>query len=253
MKKENRRRTIVAGAGPVAQEVARQLQNRGELVRMIDLDPDRLDKARQSGFQVEKVNLQDDEELLSLGLDTEVDVFFSLLENDADNVFLVISIRALAPDLPIVSISESEDTVQRLTAAGATKVIDPYQISGYRIYEMVHRPVIAELMDRAVFGKGVDLEIAEIPVPAGSFVDGQYLDQLSLSSRYNLVVLGVVDRDYGDQLIFATNPKRHRIDVNDIIVVIGQEEELERLRRDVTRTGEQDRVGPVFTPPRRDR
>ncbi len=236
MRRETQRRIIVAGAGPVAQEVARQLCLRGERVRIIDSDPERVEKAQHAGFEVEQVDLQDDEELLALGLDTEVDVFFSLLENDADNVFLVISARALAPGLPIVSISESEDTVQRLMAAGATKVIDPYQISGYRIYEMVHRPVIAELMDRAVFGKGVDLEIAEIPVPEGSFLDGQYLDQLSLSRRYNLVVLGVVDRDYGDQLIFATNPRRHRIDVNDIIVVIGQEEELERLRRDVTRS-----------------
>jgi len=234
MSAKGRRKIVVAGSGPVALEVARQLRERGEALCLVDYDGERLKKARLAGFEVQQVNLQDDDELLSLGLGTEVDVLFSLLDNDADNVFLVISARALAPEVSIVSISETEETVKRLQAAGATKVIDPYQISGYRIYEMVHRPVIAEIMDRTVFGTDVDLEIAEIPVPAGSFLDGEYLDRLSLSSRYNLVVLGVVDRDYGDHLIFATNPKRHRIDVDDVIVVIGQREELERLRKEMT-------------------
>ncbi len=236
MSATGRRKIVVAGSGPVALEVARQLRDRGEALCLVDYDGERLEKARLAGFEVQQVNLQDDDELLSLGLGTEVDVLFSLLDNDADNVFLVISARALAPEISIVSISETEETVKRLQAAGATKVIDPYQISGYRIYEMVHRPVIAEIMDRTVFGTDVDLEIAEIPVPAGSFLDGEYLDRLSLSSRYNLVVLGVVDRDYGDHLIFATNPKRHRIDVDDVIVVIGQREELERLRKEMAGT-----------------
>ncbi len=230
---ERKRNIVVAGAGPVAQEVARQLCERGERVRLVDYDAERLKKARLAGFKAEQVNLEDDEELRSLGLGSEVDVLFALLEEDAENVFLVISVRALAPKMPIVAISETEETVKRLQAAGATKVIDPYQISGYRIYEMVHRPVIAEIMDRTVFGRGVDLQISEIPVPAGCFLDGEYLDRLELGSRYDLVVLGVVDRDYGDQLIFATHPKRHRIDEGDIIVVIGRRDELDRLKRDM--------------------
>ena len=40
-------------------------------------------------------------------------------------------------------------------------------------------------------------------------------------------------RYYGDHLIFATDPKRHSIDVDDILVVIGPRAELEKLRRDL--------------------
>jgi len=114
-------------------------------------------------------------------------------------------------------------------------VIDPYQISGYKIYELMHRPLIAETLEKTVFGKDVDLEIAEIPVPKGSCLDGQYLDELELGIRYDLVVLGVVDRFYGDHLIFATDPKRHRIDADDVLVVIGPRAALERLRKDLGR------------------
>jgi len=227
------KQVVVVGTGMVGLEVARQLCDRGESVRVVDSDEGRVEKARLMGYEAERINLGDDEELMNLGIGERVDVFFSLLEDDASNVFLVISARALAPDMPIVSISETEETVQRLYAAGATKVIDPYKISGYKIYELMHHPLIAETLERTVFGSDVDLEIAEIPVTASSFLDGVYLDQLLLENEYDLVVLGVVDRYYGDHLIFATDPKRHRIDVDDILVVIGPRVELEKLRKDL--------------------
>ena len=233
--KRGGKQVVVVGTGMVGLEVARQLGNRGESVRVVDSDEERVEKARLMGYEVERINLGDDEELLKLGIGERVDVFFSLLEDDASNVFLVISARALAPEMPIVSISEAEETVQRLYAAGATKVIDPYQISGYKIYELMHHPLIAETLERTVFGQDVDLEIAEIPVTKGSFLDGVYLDQLSLENKYDLVVLGVVDRYYGDHLIFATDPKRHCIDVDDILVVIGPRDALEQLRTDLKR------------------
>ena len=227
------RQVLVVGTGLVGLVVARQLRERGESVRLVDDDPERIEKARALGFEAELVDLQDDDALRALGISGGIDVLFALLDDDASNVFLVISVRALAPELRIVSISETEETLQRLYAAGATKVIDPYQISGYKIYELMSRPLVAETLERTVFGHEVDLEIAEIPVPAGSFLDGVPLNELDLGERYDLVVLGVVDRAYGDHLIFATDTRRHRIDADDVLVVIGPSEALDRLRADL--------------------
>ena len=226
-------RVIVAGAGLIGLEVARQLRGRGELVRVVDSDEVRLEKARLLDFETQLANLESDQELSALGIGSDVKALFVLLESDAHNVFLVISARALAPEMPIISISESVETIERLHAAGATKVIDPYRISGYKIYELMHRPLVAETLEKTVFGREVDLEITEIPVPAGSFLDGEYLGKLSLGSRYDLVVLGVVDRKFGDHLIFATDPHKHRIDANDVLVVIGPDEALKQLSRDL--------------------
>lgn len=223
---------LVVGAGPVGLEVARQLTEKGESVTIVDDLKMDVEKAKAQGFDVQQVNLQDDEALKRIGIGIEVQVLFALLDNDASNVFLVISARAIAHDLPIVSISGTRDTIERLYAAGATKVIDPYRISGYKIYELMHRSLIAETLERTVFGK-VDLDIAEIHVEEGSFLHGKYLDELFLSERYNLVVLGVVDRNYGENLIFATDPKRHRMDTGDILVVIGPEEAFRKFHQDL--------------------
>lgn len=226
------KKVVVVGSCPVGMEVARQLMERGESVKMIDDIKADVAKARTRGFIVEQINLQDDEALKRIGIGGDADILFALLNDDASNVFLVISARAIAPNLPIVSIGGVRDTIMRLYAAGATKVIDPYRISGYKIYEYMHRSLIAETLEHTVFGH-VDLDIAEIHVQEDSYIHGQYLDELALSERYNLIVLGVVDREYGDNLIFATDPKRHKLDGGDILVVIGPEDAFAQFEHDL--------------------
>ncbi len=192
---------------------------------------DRCRKGQNPGFNVEQINLQDDDALRRVGIGDGADILFALLDDDASNVFLLISARAIAPNLPIVSISGVRDTIVRLYAAGATKD-RPYRISGYKIYEHMHRLLIAETLGCTVFGR-VDLDIAEIHVTEKSFLHGKYLDELSLSDRYNLIVLGVVDREYGDNLIFATDPKRHKLDGGDVLVVIGPEDAFAQFQHDI--------------------
>jgi len=226
------KKVVVVGSGPVGMEVARQLTERGESVKMVDDINADVEEARTRGFAVEQINLQDDDALKRVGIGGDVDILFALLDNDASNVFLLISARAIAPDLLIVSISGVRDTIVRLYAAGATKVIDPYRISGYKVYEHMNRSLIAETMDRTVFGR-VDLDIAEIHIQEDSYIHGKYLDELSLNERYNLIVLGVVDREYGDNLIFATDPRRHKLDGGDILVVIGPEEAFAQFEHDL--------------------
>ncbi|WP_456416647.1 potassium channel family protein [Thiolapillus sp.] len=222
------KKIVIVGGGAVGLEVARQLTERGERVRIVDDREVVVEKARAQGFLAERISFQNDEELKRIGIGGEVDVLFALLDDDASNVFLVISARAMAPELPIVSISGVHDTIERLHAAGATKVIDPYRISGYKIYERMHRPLIAETLEHTVFGK-VNLDIAEIHVREGCFLHGKYLDELSLEERYNLIVLGVVDRELGDHLIFATDPRRHRMDDGDVLVLIGPEDAFRKF------------------------
>ncbi len=226
-----RSRVIIFGCNQVSLEVARQLMQRGWRLTLASSDHGCLEGAKAEGFDTRELDYTNDDELKSLGLGHDVGVVFTLFEEDSRNVFLVISIRYLAPEVRIISLCQSEDASGKLRAAGANKVIDPYKISGRRISNMIKRPLVTEVIERTVFGDK-QLGVMELEVVEGSFLDGRRLGELNLSSHYNLILLGVVDRELGDEFLFATGNVDHRLDARDVLVVIGPTGEIERFRQD---------------------
>lgn len=224
-------RVVIFGCNRVSLEVARNLRERDWDLLLVSADPDCLKSAEAEGLAVREIDYTNDEELKALGLGDDVGVVFTLFEKDSRNVFLVISIRYLAPDIRIISLCQSEHSESKLRAAGVNKVIDPYKISGQRIHNMIKRPLVTEVIERTIFGDR-RLGVMELEVEKGSFLDGRSLGELNLSIHYNLVLLGVVDRESGNEFIFATGNVDHRLGPEDVLVVIGPTREIERFEQD---------------------
>lgn len=222
---------LIFGCNSLSLEVARQLTLQGREFALVSSDKVALLQAKARSYRTLEIDYTDDKALIKAGLGADVEVAFVLFQEDSRNVFLTISMRPLASSLRIVALAHSDDSRNKLVAAGADKVIDPYEISGRKIYDLMKRPLIAETMDSLVFGEE-SLNLEEVRVCAGSPLDGRRLGELELSSNYNLVLLGVVDRELGDQFIFSTSGVDHRLDPGDVLVVIGPVEELDRFRRD---------------------
>jgi voltage-gated potassium channel len=214
----------------VGLEVARQMSLRGTPLRVVDADQAALAEAETAGFATALADVTQDEELARLGIGRDVDTLFALLPDDAMNVFLVISARSLDPSLRIIALAESPDSGRRLLAAGATKVIDPYEASGHKIYRMIAEPALTEILESTVFGKA-DLHIAQVEIKAGGLLDGIPLDRAARHLDHDVVVLGVVDRERGRQLGMAVAGNARPIAAGDMLVVIGPRSELDRLRR----------------------
>jgi voltage-gated potassium channel len=220
---------LIFGCGAMGMEVAGRLQARSRKLLLVDSDAECLAVAAGRGITTANIDYTDDEQLQSIGVGSRCDVIFSLFEDDAKNVFLTISARALDPNLRILSFCQSHDSAQKLRAAGATKVIDPYDISGRKIFDLIRKPLIAEAMDNIVYGEN-QLNVTEVEVSAGCFLDGKRLNELDISYRYNLVLLGVVDRELGGKFIFAITGHDHKLDPGDVLVVIGPPEEVQKFR-----------------------
>lgn len=220
---------LVFGCGPMGMEVAARLQARSRKPLLVDSDSECLAVAAARGIATADIDYTDDEQLLSIGVGSRSEVIFSLFEDDAKNVFLTISARALDPKVRILSFCQSHDSAQKLRAAGATKVIDPYDISGRKILDLIRRPIIAEAMDNIVYG-GDHLDVSEVEITEDCLLNGKCLNELDISSRYELVLVGVVDRELGDKFIFAITGQNHKLDPGDVLVVIGPPGEIRKFR-----------------------
>ncbi|MCW8890093.1 MAG: NAD-binding protein, partial [Sedimenticola sp.] len=202
---------IIFGSNSLSSAVAMQLKERDWDLLLVSSDDAALAKMASRGFNTQLANYSDDDELMALGIGRGVGVIFAFFEEDSENVFLTISAKSIDPDIKVISLTQSSDSARKLKAAGASKVIDPYEISGRKVYDMIKRPLIAETIEKVVYGQDY-LNLAEITVAKGSFMDGQMLGDLRLSSRYDLIVLGVVDRELGDEFIFASSGLNHKLD-----------------------------------------
>jgi voltage-gated potassium channel len=215
-----------------AVEVATYLRTGGHRVVIIDDQPGNLEKARQAGFETAELDFRDDSELAKLGLGAEIDTIFCLFPDDAENVFLTISARALAPDIRILSICHGRGAVPNLRASGADKVIETLEISGLRIWDIITRPVVTAILDNTLFGNA-NLNVAEITLPEGCFLAGRPVTETGVDQAYDLILLGVVDQHLSEHFVHSPSAQNMHLQAGDILVVIGPADAIEMLRRDL--------------------
>jgi voltage-gated potassium channel len=227
-------RFVLFGCNPLAIEVARRLAMSGTPFVMVDSDAARVAAAQKENLAARQIDYTDDDALRGVGIGSHVEGVFCLFTEDSENVFLAISARTLDPQLRIVAVCQAPEAAPKLLAAGADKVVDPYEISGARVHELIQRPEVVELLEQTVFGMQ-DLTVAEITIPRHSWLHGVHLSGLRKAMNQNLILLGVVDLERGRDLIFSTRGIDHKLDYDDVLVVIGARSEIDAFRELIER------------------
>lgn len=228
-----RRGIALFGYDRAAVEVASYLRGGGYRILIIDDDPDNLKRATAHGFETAAIDFRDDAELAKLGLGREIDTIFCLFPDDAENVFLTLSSRSLAPKLRIISIAHGRGAVPNLHAAGADKVIETREISGLRIWDIITRPVVTGILDKTLFGQA-NLNVAEVPIPESSFLTGRPVTDTGLERDYGLILLGLVDANGAEHFLYSPTAQHTHLSVGDMLLVIGPTAAIEKLRADQT-------------------
>ncbi len=226
------KKIVVFGYNSLSYEAISRLDQKSYDILIVETDSSLKKLATEKGFKTEGIDFRSDDDLKSIGIGQNIDVIFCFLPEDSCNVFLTLSARAIDKDLDIIAIVGSTQSAEKLIAAGANKIIDPYQICGQKIHELIIKPDITNIIDHTVFGRD-DLHIAEIVIPEGSHLENTYSSQLSLSEQHNLVMIGIVDKELGEEVHFSVDEKDHKLDAGDIILVLGPSREIKAFKQEV--------------------
>lgn len=222
----------VFGYNRLSFEAISRLDKEFYRIVVIDHDPAKAALARENGFETANIDFRSDDDLRLAGVGGLIDTLFCFFDTDSENVFLTLSARALDPNLNIIAIVDSPESAEKLIAAGANKIIDPYEICGRKIHDMLKRPDIAEIFDHTVFGRH-DLHLAEVAIPEHSFLENMLVSQLELGSQYNLLLIGIVNKRSGDRLHFVGEDIDRRLNVGDILVILGPSRDIRAFKQDV--------------------
>ncbi|XOB62861.1 potassium channel family protein [Campylobacterota bacterium DY0563] len=220
---------VIYGYSILGSKIAKVLEEKGYKVIIISFVDEQVIKAKKDGYEVINSTLLNDDELLEIGIGKEVDSLFCVSNSNKNNLFVTLSARNLDKDLKIISTSKTKAEAKKLLIAGATKVLNPNELTAQRIYRHMTKPLMLKVLDEILFSKS-DLNISEIYINKESMLNGKFLKDITIHKKYNILLIGIMDKELGEQFIFNTKGINHKIDEGDILVVVGQSAELEKFR-----------------------
>jgi voltage-gated potassium channel len=221
---------IVCGYGRMGRETVTQLRRRNVPVAAVEQDPAALELLKGTDVPFVVGNATHDEVLKSAGIERARGLV-AAVGKDEDNLFIVLSARLLNPHLHIVARASEDTTVDKLTRAGANRVLSPYVVGGRRLAAAASEPGVVDFLEM-VLHEEVDVEIASVTIPPDSPVLGKSLADSGVIREDGAMVLALIARPAR----IHTNPPREAwLNSGDQLIVMGSNQQIAALRKAVAR------------------
>jgi voltage-gated potassium channel len=179
---------VVCGYGRVGSTVARALRDSGRDVVVLDVYTDSMERARADGYLIVEGDATDDEVLRRAGIARARGLVASI-DSDANNVYVILSARAMNPGLFVVGRASAASAEARLLQAGADRVVSPYTMAGRRIAELATRPAVVDFIDAALSPAQLKFSIEQHHVGAGSAFEARSVAELADRGIFTLAVV----------------------------------------------------------------
>lgn len=214
---------IICGYGRMGQNAFQVLKddNQRKIV-ILDHDVEQVEEWQNLDTLILTGDATDDEMLRRAGVERAWGMIVSTGE-DSVNLFIVLSARALNPDLTIVARSSRAENEEKLRRAGANSVVSPYNIGGKRMANSLMRPQLTHFIEELTFG-GVEVWLEEMTVSEGSSLVGKTMAQLDLRRRTGVTVLSILRTDGVLSLDGNT-----QLCVDDHLILMGTRQQLDQL------------------------
>ena len=220
---------VIFGYGNHGKFIAKGLAEDGFEITIIESNKDFFKDAKSDGFEkVFLIDVTKDSELKKMDLQS-FSRLVCVMDDEHLNVFLTLSLRSLFKDSYILSISDSINVTKKLKMAGANKVIDLYEVSANKIYNILDRPIATKLLENFVTNKE-GITFKEMIIPPKSFLDGMMADSVDFSS-YDVLLVGMIDEELSHAFVFVTAGIEHKLDSGDTIVCLGEKEKLDAFEK----------------------
>jgi len=222
---------LLFGYGNHGKYIAQGLHLDGFHVTVVESDKIFYEQAQRDGFsKVVYSDVMKDDELKKLNPQKYAKLV-CVMDDEHLNVFLTLSLHSLFNDSYILSISDSIHTTKKLKMAGATKVIDLYEVSANKIHNILKRPVTTKLLEGFVQERdGIGFQ--EMIIPKNSFLTGKTTDEIDFSP-YGVLLIGMIDEELGHSFVFITTGINHNLNHGDTIVCIGPRNKLEFFSEEI--------------------
>ncbi|MCB0036873.1 MAG: potassium channel protein [Anaerolineales bacterium] len=217
---------IVCGYGRVGRNAAEVIREGHKGVVIIDYDEKNVQEFIEHDWLYIFGDATNDEVLLQAGVERAKGLLVCT-GDDANNLFIVLSARALNSNLTIVSRSTNPNNESKIIRAGANKVISPYRIGGQRMANIIIRPSVTDFFDVVTLDSGLELWLEDITIQPSSPLVGKTLTESNVRQQTGVTVI-ILNRK-GQRII--TPGGNTLIEPKDEILALGTREQLAELEK----------------------
>ena len=218
---------IVCGYGRVGRGAADELKNTGVPFVVIDRAEDRVERAMKAGMLAVLADASSDEALRDVGIG-KAKGLIATLSSDADNLFLILSAKALNSRLHLSARVDEEASEQKMRRAGADFVFAPYNNTGHRMAQALLKPHVHQFINFATQGTDLDMGIEQVQVSARSWLADQSLAEIAMRAELGVIVLAI--RKASGEMQFNP-PAETKIRAGDYLIVMGENTRLQKLEQ----------------------
>ncbi len=219
---------IICGAGETARIALQEFQKAGEKIVVIDKDGAALSDLAENSPNV--LVLEGDatkDETLQQANIGKAKGLITTLPTDAENLFVVISARALNPKIRIVARAIESHTHDKLLQVGADYVISPKILEGLRMASVLLRPAVVSFLEVMMRETEITLRMEDLKVPEASPLSGKTLSEAKIPQITGLIIIAMKKHD--GRFIFNPGP-RNILQPGDELIVLGKHNQFDQLR-----------------------
>lgn len=152
---------IVVGFGRNGREACDYFRNTKMPFVVIDSDPGIAEKYKSTDFQFVIGDATHDSALKEAQI-LNAKALLTTLPTDADNVFIVMSAKALNSNLTIISRAKNHNVIKKLKIAGTDHAINPEAVGGHRMAMLVRQPDVVSFFEMISADGLADTNLVEI-------------------------------------------------------------------------------------------
>ena len=225
---------ILCGAGSVGWHVAEEFHKSGTSFVVIERNLDAVHHLEQIGDVLYIRGDATSNEILQAARVEHARGLIATLSDDKENIFILLTARALNPDVRTIVRVNDDDNAEKLRLAGADEIISAAAIGGRQIASVMIRPTVMSFLEQMMQTSGEILRIEEVAMDDIPGLVGSTLGEAHIGQRTGLLVLAILPEGGG----YKFNPGAHtRVHSGDVLIVMGTMEQQASLRRLATGTG----------------
>jgi voltage-gated potassium channel len=216
---------VVCGMGRVGIQVANDLKFAGFQVLIIEEKTQGKEDLLDQFPHVSGDATRD--EILNQANIENARALIACLPNDADNLFIVLTAKAINPRLQIISRASQRSSVAKIKMAGAHHVIMPDSIGGTHMASIVSNPEVIEFMDQirleGQFGANIEgISFEQLPEK----YRGKKIGELEIKKQTGATIVGFKSKDGS----YVINPEEStRIEEHSSLFILGNAQQIKEV------------------------